>query len=354
MIRRLARAGRKFVRDPAGTIRHARDWFDRLDFVQFGIRRAFVGWRVHHHSGLRERPGGPGDPIVFCILRNGMPWLEAFLDHHRALGFRHFVMLDNGSTDGTLEVLAEQQDVTLLRTAARYRAYENTLKRYLVDRFGRDRWCLFVDIDEQFDWPLRSDMPLARLVTYLDQMGADCMITQMLDMFADRPLTEMTIRGRRNLLTAFPFYELVNIRRSRYSFGNTAPIEMHWGGIRKSQFGSDNGLTKVSFFRNVPGLAPFLKYHHVRQATFADISGVLYHFPFESGFAEKVREAIATERYGTFTEEYLAYSTGTKDGDLRMKSAHAIAHTGTDDLIEQGFLVVSDTYREFAESGAAG
>ena len=350
MIRRLRRKVRTLRRNPAASIRELRDRLDKLDIVQFGLRRAIVGLRVRHHSGPKAVAGGLRDPIVFCLLRNGMPWLEAFLHHHRALGFRHFVMLDNGSSDGTFEALAGLCDVTLLQTNAPYKAYENTLKRYLVDRFGHDRWCLFVDIDEQFDWPLRASVPLERLIFYLETTGANCVITQMLDMFADRPLADMTIRGQHELLGAFPFYELSNIRRQRYHLGDAAPVEMHWGGIRKALFGTDNGLTKVSLFRNTRGLSPFTEWHHVRRGRFSDVSSVLYHFPFESGFVAKVREAIESGRYGYHTtQEYVAYGRGTKDAELRITSPDAIRFTGTDALIDQGFLKVSDRYRAFAQ-----
>ncbi len=341
---------RRWRNDPRAALRDARDRLDKRDFVQFGLRRAVVPFRVRHHSGPRRIAGGADQPIVFCLLRNGMAWIEAFLHHHREMGFERFVFLDNGSTDGTLETLEREDGVTLLRTAAPYRAYENTLKRYLVDRFGRDRWCLFVDIDEQFDWPLRDSVKLDSLVRYLQRSGANCMITHMLDMFSERAMGDLDVRGQTDFLTIFPFYELANIRRETYNFGNIAPIAMHYGGIRKALFGTDNGLTKVSFFRNVRGLAPFTEWHHVKKGRFADISGVLFHFPFEAGFAEKVRDAIATGRYGYHTTgEYVAYGSGGDVAALSIRSEDAIRFSRTDELVTRGFLTVSDAYRRYAD-----
>lgn len=351
ILRRLKRIYRKLRNDPTAALRDARDRFDKRDFVQFGLRRAVVPFRVRHHSGPRRIAGGAGKPIVFCLLRNGMPWLEAFLRHHRDAGFASFVFLDNGSTDGTLSALEQEEGVTVLRSAAPYRAYENTLKRYLVDRFGRNRWCLFVDIDEQFDWPYRSTVTLDSLIEYLERSDANCMITQMLDMFSERAIGDLDMRGKIDFLRIFPFYELANIRRVPYSFGETAPIAMHYGGIRKALFGTDNGLTKVSFFRNDRGLAPFTQWHHVKKGRFADISGVLFHFPFEAGFAEKVRDAIATGRYGYHTtEEYVAYGSAGDVAQLAIQSENAIRFTRTDDLIGQGFVTVSDPYRQYADA----
>lgn len=338
----------------ATRLRHWRDRLNKTDAVQFGLRLALAPLRVRHLSGPRTPAAGADEPIVFCLLRNGMPWLASFLAHHRALGFRHFIMLDNGSDDGTREALRREEGVTLLSTTAPYHAYENTLKRYLVDRYGRGRWCLFVDIDEQFDYPLRAHVPLARLIAYLDGAGCTAMITQMLDMFARRPLHTLGIVGETDLLGIFGTYDLATIRAEPYPFGQARPIRMHWGGIRKAVFGTDNGLTKVSFFRNVAGLAPFVQWHHVKRGQFADLSGVLFHFPFEAGFARKVEEAAQSGRYGYHTTaEYRAYRQRAGDAGFTIASQSALAFRGTDALVEEGFLVISDRYRAFAETADA-
>ena len=348
IVGRARRAFQKLARDPAGAFRQTRDWIDKRDFVQFGLRGAIARFRVHHRSGPRDI--ADDDPIVFCLLRNGMPWLASFLAHHRAVGFRHFVMLDNGSTDGTFEALMQEQGVTLLSTAAPYKAYENTLKRYLVDRYGMRRWCLFVDIDEQFDYPERDNVSLSELTDYLDAQNANCVITQMLDMFADAPLSQLTIRGTSDLQSVFPRYELANIDARSYPFGEAGDIAMHWGGIRKAIFGTDNGLTKVSFFRNEPGLEPFVQWHHVKNGRFADFSAVLFHYPFESGFEGKVREAVVSGRYGYHTtDEYRAYGARGDVSELRIASEAALTFGGIQKLIDEGFLTVSDRYRRFAK-----
>ena len=44
------------------------------------------------------------------------------MSHYRRLGVDHFLVIDNGSDDGSFEQLADQPDVSLWRTEARYRA----------------------------------------------------------------------------------------------------------------------------------------------------------------------------------------------------------------------------------------
>ena len=58
----------------------------------------------------------PGDVLCFVCLRNEAPRLPHFLAHHRALGVRHFLIVDNASTDGTADLLRDQPDVSLWQT----------------------------------------------------------------------------------------------------------------------------------------------------------------------------------------------------------------------------------------------
>ena len=110
------------------------------------------------------------------------------MGHYGELGVKHFVFLDNGSTDATVERLRIYHNVTVLQTSAEYRSYENTMKRYLLQRFARGRWCLCADIDELFDYPSSKTVSLALLLRYLSAHNYNAVVTQMLDMIPDTPL----------------------------------------------------------------------------------------------------------------------------------------------------------------------
>src|SRR6056297_1651671 len=68
------------------------------------------------------------DILLFCTLRNERIRLPWFLDYYRRLGVAHFLFVDNGSTDGGAEYLAEQDDVSVWTTQASYKR----------SRFGMD------------------------------------------------------------------------------------------------------------------------------------------------------------------------------------------------------------------------
>jgi len=98
---------------------------------------------------------------LFATIRNEFDRLDAFLEHYRSLGVRHFLVVDNGSEDGSAEFLQTQPDVSLWVTHASYRQ----------SRFGVD-WLTWLQIkfghntqeDEETD-PIHTNSPTNCLLT---------------------------------------------------------------------------------------------------------------------------------------------------------------------------------------------
>ena len=332
---------------------------NRLDIVQFGLRGAILPFLVRTLKDRVTVEPGPDEVLVFSVVRDGMPWLRTFLSHHRELGARKFVILDNGSNDGTVEYLTVQDDVVLLASDAPYRHYENTFKRYLCDRYGRDRWCLFVDVDELLAYPGMHCRSLKDLAAFTGQMGFTGVITQMLDMFAPVSMAEIPEGPDLDLRELCRCYETADIDRTSYTRhkGTVAPenARMHWGGVRRRVFGTNNGLTKVSLFFNGGGLVPFHRWHHVRNGHLADYSVALLHYPFNRRYRDRVLAAAADGRYGWLTtDEYQAYARIMRDNpELRMMSDASRRYQGPEQLVAEGFLESSPAFANWAATCAA-
>ena len=339
---------------PSRALPRAYARLNKLEWVQFGLRGAILPWRVRILRRSEGPAPGSDEVVVLSVMRNGMPWLHTFLTHHRELGARHFVVLDNGSTDGTREHLMAQPDVTLLSSDAPYRHYENTFKRYLCNRFAADRWCLFADVDELLAYPGMDRRSLSDLTRFTHVSGFTGVVTQMLDLFPNRPLAQAPDGTGRDLRELHRLYETRDVERVPFPLQgrNLVPdnARMHFGGVRRRVFGTRNGLTKVSLFFNGEGLLPFDRWHFTRNARLADFSVALLHYPFNRQFRDKVAEAAASDRYGWLTsDEYRAYAAIMRDNPaLAMKSGATRVYECAEQLVDEDFLQASPSFEGWA------
>jgi hypothetical protein len=323
----------------------------RKRMMEFGVRPYLLRPKVRHVRGPSNISYGLDELLVISVVRNGELYINSFIDHYRCLGIVHFVFLDNGSVDRTVEMLCGHDDVTVLQTNAPYNKYENTMKRYLAERFAPGRWSLCADIDELFDYPLSERLSLRDFLRYLNENKYTAVVAQMLDMFPGLPLGELESKADDRLKEKYPFYDISYIEKEDYSWSERSnpDIKMHWGGIRRMVFGTNNGLTKAPLVLMNGKVKPFIKWHHVEGARIADISCLLMHYPFVSSFYSKVEDAVRTGRYGMkVTDEYKAYSQRLKSGpDLNLKFESARPFTGLEPLVADRFLIVSEKYRRW-------
>jgi Glycosyl transferase family 2 len=322
--------------------------------VEFGVQPWLLRGRVKHLYGPADVTYGSEEVLLITVVRNGALYVKSFMEHYLGLGVAHCVFLDNGSTDGTVDMLREYPRVTMLQTDAPYGRFENTMKRYLAERFSNGRWNLCADIDELFDYPLSDRVPLAGFLRYLNTRGFSAAVAQMLDMFAPVPLADLRSTVDDRLKEKYTHYDISAIDAPPYEWSQASSpdVRMHWGGIRRAIFGTGNGLTKAALVLMNGRVRPFVNWHHVTGAVVADVSCVLFHYPFLGTFAEKVQEAARTRRYGaTTSDEYAAYAEAlARNPRLSLMLPSARRFTRLESLIADTFLVVSEEYRRYVRS----
>jgi hypothetical protein len=134
-------------------------------------------------------------------VRNEILRMKSVLDHHRRLGVGEFLVIDNGSTDGTREYLEAQPDVSLFFSEQSYSRgrYGLDATNELLDTYGDGRWCLTIDADECFVYPHCESKSLPLFIKYLESKGADAVFAVLLDMYSDRSITETVLEPNRTL-----------------------------------------------------------------------------------------------------------------------------------------------------------
>lgn len=104
----------------------------------------------------RRAPIGEADVTLLAIAKNERPYVEEWIAHHHALGFRRIVIYDNDSSDGTGADLRDNPRLTGLvevvpwpssaygpDEAPQYTAYADAM-----GRLGRRGWIAVLDLDE--------------------------------------------------------------------------------------------------------------------------------------------------------------------------------------------------------------
>jgi len=315
---------------------------------------------------------------MLCLVKDAAHCISDFLRYYSRLGVGHIVILDNGSSDRTLEILRQAGAVTLLETKLPYERYNILLKRFLVETYGAGRWSLCVDVDEYFDYPYSDRVSLSSLVAYLNRHGYTAVVAQMLDMFSAYPVSSFSKRAcecryydisavQKKDYAEFLKTSVDFLRRnhSHYTFLSNAyakdysrvsnrvsnrNIRFHLGGVRKQVFGLDKvWLTKHPLVFMNPHLRPAVTTHLCLGAHVADFSAVLYHFKFVSGFGSRVRRAVKDAMYASKSFEYSKYLEALhKNPQLSLRQKTARRLNGISDLVKNGFLTASRQYSAFA------
>lgn len=162
-----------------------------VEQVRLGLeRRRLLRRAARAGRGLRplaDRTAAirPGDILLAVCLRDEALRLPYFLDWYRALGVRHVLAVDNGSTDGSAEMLCAAPDVSVWQTVDSYRAARFGMDWivHLLGRHASGHWVVTADPDEFLVYPFHDSRPLPALTGWLEQAGARAFPAMLLDMY---------------------------------------------------------------------------------------------------------------------------------------------------------------------------
>jgi hypothetical protein len=191
-------------------------------------------WIALTRLDTRVIPDSPGEIRGFLLVRNEIRRLPFTLAHHRTLGVGRFFVLDNGSTDGTLDYLLSQPDVHVYQTRGSYleaRLGIDWLETMLT-LHGDGHWCVVLDGDEHLVYPDCEFFRLPEFCAALEQHSLDCLVTIFIDLYADAPIAETRFDGR-PLLEICSYFDA----KGYYNFPpNDTCMPRFYGGPRARLF----------------------------------------------------------------------------------------------------------------------
>ena len=267
-----------------------------------------------------------GDVLAFITLRNERVRLPYFFDYYRALGIDHFLMVDNGSDDGTREFLVNQPDVSLWTTDKSYKRARFGVDwlNWLQRKYAHGHWSLVVDVDEFFIYPFCDTRPIGALTDWLDASSIKSFGAMLIDMYPRGPLDAVPYREGQDPFEIAQYFDSGNYTiRKNDRYGNL------WiqGGPRARTFFRDDPQ-RAPALNKIPLVKWHRSYAYV-SSTHALLprglnlvydewggekaSGALLHAKFLDTFPAKSAEELRRRQHYANSHEYKAYDAGLKD-----------------------------------------
>lgn len=284
---------------------HVRAWLKRRELADVADRTA----------GIRK-----SHIVALTTLRNERVRLPYFLSYYRDLGIDHFLMVDNGSDDGSREYLAAQRDVSLWTTQASYKAARYGLDwlTHLQRRHCHGHWTLSVDVDEFLVYPFCDTRPLRALTDWLEASALRSFPAMLLDMYPKGPVGAEPYREGDDPFRTAQYFDTGNYTISRNpTYGNL------WiqGGPRARNYFS-NAPQKAPALNKIPLVHWKRDYAYVSSSHMLlprglnqvydtlggeKASGVLLHAKFVEPFVAKTEEEMRRREHYRDGTEYDAY-----------------------------------------------
>ena len=251
-----------------------------------------LGMRDPDLSPRSGRAVPQGSIKVLTTTYNEIELIAQFLRHYREAGPAHFLVVDNGSTDGTAEFLADQPDVTLYTTPESFgrSGFGSSWVNALLRRHTRDtELCIRVDADEF----LVHGGPggLADFLSACNAEAADIVAGVLVDMFpADPSYSAPSARdpGERTLAEAVWFD--ADIRTEPALF---PPYRIDRGGFRARVFQTTTNLTKSPIIRGGGQVLYLNANHGTTPGRIAQRRCALLHYKLTPGSRSRYVEQIA-------------------------------------------------------------
>lgn len=330
-------------RGVARRVQIARDW-------------AKVQLATRHMSGRRKISLRDDDVGVVCLIKNGEYYIPELLHHHRSIGAKHFLFIDNGSTDKTIKLLSNCEDVTLVRNELPVKWYETKLRAQLAKMVFKGGWLLFVDSDELIQIPFGENKRIGEFLRYCNNNEYNVVVGQCLDLFSLKSINETADLSYEECTKIFDKYSLEYIDEFDYhdkenvsvewflrkNIVSNEDIKIKYGGIRRELFGEYCGLTNHRLVRNLPQIGIYTHSHCCSNARCADFTLLIRHYKFAGQYLDRERAQLmaGTWRHG---EDVRRFSK-TSESEFRFLPQNSRQYVDTAKLVDEGFLVCSDKF----------
>lgn len=165
--------------------------------------------------------------VVICHIKDGISYIDHFLNHYRAIGVKKFAIIDNGSKDGGKEYLLTQKDCDVYECHDDYKRSRcgTFWKNTLIEHYQNAKWIFSCDIDELAVYDGWPELDLNKLAETCSKAGYGAVTAVMIDMYDLGPLSK-----------AIGPHESINLLKDFSHFDGTGYSRIKEHNWRKNNF----------------------------------------------------------------------------------------------------------------------
>ena len=303
------------------------------------LRRLAALPRLHRIDRHPIPPRQPGDVWLFIVCRNEALRLPAMLDYHFKLGVTQAFLLDNASTDATIDIVRNDPRVHMLRTSQTFEGNAVVWQEIALRRYGTGFWNLVLDADELVAYPDMGTVSLPDFARRLDAEGAEAIHAVFVDMYSREPVRQLHYAPGEDLFAAARWFDPDGYTKVPYRqvFGPTGSTFVYMGGARVRVFGGELGCSKSPLLKYHPNQFLRLGFHTIEGARLSSRQAAVLHFKYLQDFHANVARETVRNVHWNGASEYRTYAALIKEnpdftlwhpGSARYDSWRSLANAG--------------------------
>lgn len=185
-------------------------------------------------------PNNLSEIRLFAIMRNESLRLPHFLAYYKQLGVNRFFFIDNNSDDNSAKILLEQKNTHLFHTSETYVNHWYWME-HLLETYGKNHWCIVVDIDELFYYPNIDLVSIPKLIEFLEKNQFKAIRTFLLDMYSKEIINKIKYDIGSSPLEVISYFD-TEYEQVHFSFPDRKQAKyfsdiVFIGGVRERVFG---------------------------------------------------------------------------------------------------------------------
>lgn len=230
-----------------------------------------------------------GLPTIICVVKNEADKLNTFFNHYNKIGKFNFIIIDNGSSDSSVQIAIDNCAVIYQCTEAFSTNRKLSWINKVYSKIPIETWTILLDADELLVFDGYERMTVNDVLKAFDKKGIGTSAAIMIDMFSTKQCP------RDKYLENYIYFENRFHEEKSFFFNSV------YGGIREREF--KFGKERIFLIKKHP---------IVKKDTDTMLIHCHYIYPFEKNFNSTIYFGLL--HYKLFDSEIEKYKKIAIDG----------------------------------------